>query len=124
YNSKGIDTVILDIEVFSPLNGIGAPSMDQNYILTYSPREPIFDKGLLVSSSITEVNKSVQYLDELGRPMQTVHIQASPDKQDLVVPIAYDTFGREPRKYLPYAASGSLGKYKADALMAGSGIHA
>jgi len=63
------------------------------------------------------LNQSTTYFDGLGRPIQSVTTQGSPDKQDLVQPIAYDAFGREPKKYLPYAA-GTNGQYKADALTA------
>ena len=48
---------------------------------------------------------STQYLDGLGRPVQTVHHEASPQRLDLVQPQAYDALDREPRQYLPFADS-------------------
>jgi RHS repeat-associated protein len=48
---------------------------------------------------------STQYLDGLGRPVQTVRHEASPSRLDLVQAQAYDALGREPRQYLPFADS-------------------
>ena len=42
-------------------------------------------------------------MDGLGRPIQTVQQQASPKGYDMIVPQAYDQYGREVTKYLPYA---------------------
>ncbi|HEY3390234.1 MAG TPA: DUF6443 domain-containing protein, partial [Prolixibacteraceae bacterium] len=47
--------------------------------------------------------EDVDYFDGLGRPMQKVSIQVSPGGQDIVTPVSYDAFGREDKKYLPYA---------------------
>ena len=47
---------------------------------------------------------TTQYLDGLGRPLQTVQHRASPLGRDLVQPIAYDALGRSPKQFLPYAA--------------------
>ena len=52
-----------------------------------------------------QASQSTQYLDGLGRPVQTVLHQASPQRRDLVQPQAYDALGREPRAYLPYPDS-------------------
>ncbi|CAL1519020.1 DUF6443 domain-containing protein [Chitinophaga sp. MM2321] len=47
-------------------------------------------------------NKTVTYIDGLGRPFQTIAIQGSVDKKDLITPVEYDAFGRSVKKYLPY----------------------
>jgi RHS repeat-associated protein len=57
-------------------------------------------------------NVSIKYYDGIGRPVQTVSVQASPLGKDIVVPIAYDTYGRESRKYLPVTVNEANGYYK------------
>jgi RHS repeat-associated protein len=61
------------------------------------------------------VSQTVQYFDGLGRPKQTVSTQSSPTRQDVVQPMAYDQYGRETIKYLPYT-SGSDGWLKTNFL--------
>lgn len=90
-----------------------------NYIRTWQPQQAISDDIYLTSSSRTvdQVNIATQYLDGLGRPLQTISWQASPGKQDIVAPVVYDVFGREQYKYLPYtsptaSAAASPGQFK------------
>jgi len=59
-----------------------------------------------------DVGQSTQYFDGLGRAIQTVSRQSNPTMNDLVTFNVYDAFDREPIKYLPYAATGTDGKYK------------
>jgi len=100
----------------------GVPSANQNYINTRAFKIPnVSDANLDAPRNICEVNQSVQYFDGLGRQLQTVTTQGSPSFRDLVQPVAYDAFGREAIKYLPYSTSGSAGSYKPDALAGASG---
>ncbi len=100
-----------------------ALSQDQNYIVTYTPREPFAATEDLSSKSTCQVMQSVQYFDGLGRLIQTVQTKGSPlaDK-DMVLPAEYDAFGREAKKYLPYASASNNGSYKPDALQTGAGV--
>ncbi len=59
-----------------------------------------------------DVSQTTQYVDGLGRPMQTVAMQQTPKMNDMVSFIQYDGFGRETNKFLPYAASTNDGNYK------------
>jgi RHS repeat-associated protein len=73
-------------------------------------------KGIVEPSKISElpvdtVAQSVQYLDGLGRPIQSVITQSSPSRSDFVTLIGYDGLGRETRKYLPFTYK-SDGQYK------------
>jgi hypothetical protein len=43
--------------------------------------------------------------------MQSIAIQGSPQRKDIITPIVYDEFGREVRKYLPFV-SGNNGSYR------------
>ncbi|TKC60159.1 hypothetical protein FBD94_14690 [Pedobacter hiemivivus] len=118
YNSAGSHSTTLSFAVNAALACVEA-SQDQNYITTYVPREA----GLMTVAAVTaascdptKVQTGIQYFDGLGRPLQTVQVKGSPDKKDIVVPIAYDAFGRESKKYLPYASIDNNGAYKADGL--------
>lgn len=91
-----------------------ALSQNQNYIVTYTPRQAFSSGEDLSSKTAGEVMQSVQYFDGLGRPLQTVQTKGSPGAdKDIVIPIEYDAFGREARKYLPYASTSKDGSYKA-----------
>lgn len=107
-----------DISACSPLGS--SPSNDQSYVITYTPRIPISFDSQLPSSTVCEVTQDIQYIDGLGRPLQTVQAKASPAMNDLVQPFAYDAMGREAIKYLPYATgSGTTGAYRPGALSGG-----
>lgn len=51
------------------------------------------------------------YFDGLGRPIQSVGVQASPQQKDLVQPIQYNNLGQQDKSYLPYAATTTDGSY-------------
>jgi hypothetical protein len=80
----------------------GAAPADVNYVRTWTPRVALTQAGRVALAPVDSVAMSTQYLDGLGRPVQTVLRQASPQRRDLVQPQAYDGLGREPRAYLPY----------------------
>jgi RHS repeat-associated protein len=68
--------------------------------------------------TVEEVKKTAQYFDGLGRPVQTVSWQASPQKKDLVAPQVYDALGREAHQFLPYVQQdlgNGNGQFKYDA---------
>lgn len=67
--------------------------------------------------TVDQALRTIQYYDGLGRPIQTVHYQQSPDRKDLVQPVTYDPAGREVKKYLPYVSNGTAdGSYRSNAL--------
>ncbi|MFD2582669.1 DUF6443 domain-containing protein [Pedobacter vanadiisoli] len=94
------------------------PSGNQNYVLETTVRqEGITSLSQVGSLPIEQANRTVSYFDGLGRPMQTIQVQASPGGKDIVQPMAYDAYGREAVKYLPYGAkSENNGAYKTDGL--------
>lgn len=55
--------------------------------------------------TITQANQSITYFNGLGNPVQKTAYQASASGKDVVTPFEYDTFGRQPREYLPYAST-------------------
>ncbi|SMC75592.1 DUF6443 domain-containing protein [Pedobacter africanus] len=106
----------------------GILSTDQNYVSTKIFKVPqvLTDNDVaLAGRSTCDVNQTVQYFDGLGRPLQTVTVQGSPSFKDLVQPVAYDAFGREQFKYLPYVATaGSNGAFKTGAVAAQAAFYA
>jgi RHS repeat-associated protein len=95
---------------------------DVNYVTTNTllvdkkaDQTPVTDADLPLLSA-SQLQQSTTFMDGLGRPIQSVTKQGSPGLRDLVQPIAYDAFGREGKKYLPYS-DGSNGLFKTDALM-------
>ncbi|PTT03695.1 hypothetical protein DBR11_01585 [Pedobacter sp. HMWF019] len=95
------------------------PSSDQNYTIETTLRVPSkTTESQLTGLPVAQANRSIKYFDGLGRPFQIVEWQASPTLRDLVTPIAYDAFGRQEKKYLPYSGIVALsnGSYKSNAL--------
>jgi RHS repeat-associated protein len=90
---------------------------DVNFVRVWTPRVALTSAPRIANACADSVSMSTQYLDGLGRPLQTVVRQASPQRRDLVQPQAYDGLGREPRQYLPYPDSvGGHGGYRQRAL--------
>ncbi|WP_321308614.1 DUF6443 domain-containing protein [Marinifilum fragile] len=79
---------------------VSGQTNSKNYIISFTPDSAVSNLNEL---KISQRHPVLQYMDGLGRPMQTVSVQATPNKQDLVQPIYYDDFGRESRTYLPFA---------------------
>ncbi|MCC6836850.1 MAG: fibronectin type III domain-containing protein, partial [Cytophagales bacterium] len=89
---------------------------DQNFIRTVVAQKPgLTSEALLEAANMNEKQITYQFFDGLGRPIQTVAVKQSPNQMDVVQPIAYDAFGREAVKYLPYI-SGNDGTYKTNFL--------
>ena len=108
-------SAIADIRKSSPLN-----SQNINYISTTTVlKEGIGETGQIQGLGMAEFMQNTVYYDGLGRAIQGVSAQASPTGKDLVQPIEYDEFGRNPQNYLPYVDnSQGDGLYKNDALTA------
>ncbi len=88
-----------------------------NYVRTWDAMAPEQDGNNLMTRPLKDVKMATQYLDGLGRPLQTVIKQGSlatgGTVTDIVSPVEYDAFGREPFKYLPYAeATAADGSFK------------
>src|SRR5215471_20523437 len=93
-----------------------ASGIPVNYVRVWEPQQP-YSIARDVSShtkTVSQVNHSTQYLDGLGRSLQTVNWQMSPSGQDVVSPFVYDQYGREQYKFLPYTATTNDGVFKID----------
>ncbi|MFX8891412.1 DUF6443 domain-containing protein, partial [Acinetobacter baumannii] len=58
-----------------------------NYVRTREAVAPITDAGTFSAAGYTQVKEATQYMDGLGRPLQTVVKQASPQLKDMVSPV-------------------------------------
>ncbi len=65
--------------------------------------------SIKTSTSITKAKMTTQYIDGLGRPVQTVVKQMSPLGKDMVSSNQYDEYGREQFQYLPFIANNGDG---------------
>jgi RHS repeat-associated protein len=122
YGSTSNSTANVTLSVnASPLNLTNT----QNYVTTYTPWTSGITSGATLSAASGDANQvatTVAYYDGLGRPLQTVQVKSAASGHDLVQAMAYDQFGREATKYLPYAATTMDGSYKTDALHSGAGV--
>jgi RHS repeat-associated protein len=66
-------------------------------------------------TSNTDVTQVTDYLDGLGRPIQTVVKNGTPSGADLITTTCYDNFGRVAQKYLPYTDNQSTGNFRTNA---------
>ena len=117
YSGSNNTSTTISIEVTgTPAVG---PTPTNNYVITNAPRiAGITSDSLLMANANNKTNlqTSIQYVDGLGRPIQTVQQQASPKAYDIIVPQSYDKYGREVTKYLPYAPeTGQYGNYRPNA---------
>lgn len=95
-------------------------SQNRNYILTRTFKTPnVKDANLDSIRKVNEVNQTVQYFDGLGRPLQSISVQASPTFRDVVEQNVYDAYGREVKKLLPYVSSLALsnGSFKINSVL-------
>ncbi len=91
------------------------PSSDKNYIITETMIKEESNEANLNALKTPDKLTAVQYLDGLGRPLQTVVVNASPQLKNSVTFNAYDNFGRENKVYLPYTSATGCGTYIANA---------
>jgi len=83
-----------------------------NSVRTWEPQYGIESPTTVSSASnVAEVHMSTQYMDGLGRPLQTVSWKTTPSQTDIIAPQCYDEFGREALKYLPYASTANTGGF-------------
>ncbi len=96
--------------------GAHCGSKDQNYVVA----KTITRDGVYEANGIGEQRRNVQenitYFDGLGRAVQRVYWQASPQFTDVVEPVDYDNLGRQNITYLPYVSSDKNSQFKENAI--------
>ena len=93
-----------------------SPDTTMNFIYTVTPNQAVEDINSITSND--SISFKIQYFDGLGRPLQNVHINGSPDKNDIITPFYYDEFGRESIKFIPFTEPANGGSYVGAALNA------
>lgn len=87
---------------------------NENYIYSRTFQTPVTSVSNPLNDK--EVIESISYFDGLGRPKQNIAIKGSPERQDIITHIGYDSFGRQEKDYLPYSSNdGSFGTFRATA---------
>lgn len=86
----------------------GQPS----FVRTYTAVAPVMDETSLITRPVEDVQVSTQYADGLGRNLQIVEKQSTPQKKDAVIPVLYDEYNRQRFSYLPYGSQYGDGLYK------------
>src|SRR3569832_1689223 len=74
-----------------------------NYIRSITLKEPITAEASIQITDPNQTKVTTEYIDGLGRPIQSVDHFASPNQNDIVNLIAYDNFGRDAWHFLPYS---------------------
>ncbi|MEQ8363572.1 MAG: DUF6443 domain-containing protein [Cyclobacteriaceae bacterium] len=87
-----------------------------NYIVSNNLQIPVQDAETIKDLPIGSNSQTVQYLDGLGRPLQSTVTQGSPEKKDIIQPVQYDQHGRESKKYSPFISSTQSGRFVVDPL--------
>jgi len=87
-----------------------ASSIKINYVRTWNAVKPdTANSSFHTNPALSHSNITTQYIDGLGRPLQTVMMKGSMSSGaspvDMVSANVYDEYGRETYKYLPFAAN-------------------
>ncbi len=84
-----------------------------NFVRTWDATAPYWNPDSLIVRTLKEVKQATQYLDGLGRTIQTVSKRGSlisgGTAYDMVTSNVYDSIGREGIKYLMFAANNTGG---------------
>jgi len=79
-----------------------------NYIRTWEATAPIPLSNNTIGNvplPPSYVKQQTQYFDGLGRLIQTVNMQQSPNGSDIVSSVIYDALGRQTYKYIPFVSN-------------------
>lgn len=88
-----------------------------NWVREYTTRDTLTNAFSQRGSGQKVSYKSTSYHDGLGRTVQTVQLSAASDGSDVIGTLAFDSYGRQYRDYLPFPNndSGTKGKFRTNA---------
>lgn len=107
-----ISSVVVNAQGPGSLTGQNLNYRVKNQLLV-----PITSEGGLSGLTVDQTSQVVEYMDEQGKTIQSIIVQGSPDKKDVVSVNVYDEIGRMPTRYLPMVSTASDGRYKANLLV-------
>lgn len=90
---------------------------NRNYRVKNKILVPITSESALTTLNKTQSQQMVEYLDDQGKPIQSINVQGSPAGKDMVAVKEFDNLGREATNYLPMATSATDGRYKSGLLI-------
>ena len=96
---------------------------DDNYIAAYNPIKEVKTQTEFNNLPLKNAGMSVRYFDGLGRLKQEIGVKQSPNVKDIVRPVVYDEYGREYKKYLPFANSSQNGRSVSSPLVGQAGYY-
>jgi len=109
------NNILLYLLIFTAINSF-SQSQTHNYIETVILKQPVTDYYSIDKTDNTQTTVNINYLDGLGRPIQTISVAQSPNGHDVVQPITYDQFSRQDKQYLPYTIENNNGGFRTDAI--------
>ncbi|MEP5612297.1 MAG: DUF6443 domain-containing protein, partial [Cyclobacteriaceae bacterium] len=99
-------TIVVNVDHDAFLTSVSSTSVLKEAVSEETIDElPVADKAM-----------SRRYMDGLGRTIQAVAWQASPNQKDVVSAVKYDYRGRVQKSYLPYVSTNNTGGYRENAI--------
>jgi hypothetical protein len=89
------------------VNSVSSWSVEKPGVATASAAEAL--------TSATDYRESAVYFDDLGRQIQTVAKQVTPDNNDLITATNYDLLGNVVQQFLPYTDTTNSGNFRTNA---------
>jgi hypothetical protein len=85
-----------------------------NYVRVSSAKSPLQTSTGFEELGPNNISQVTEFIDGLGRPIQSVARHASPGSQpkDIITPIEYDDFGRVKFSFLPYVSQNNTGLFR------------
>ncbi|MFB6457001.1 DUF6443 domain-containing protein [Chitinophaga sp. Hz27] len=93
-------------------------STGNNFIVETTIKVPgITNQAAVDALSADQKSSTVTYFDGVGRPLQKVMVQGSPDLKDMIIPFYFDNQGNNIQIFLPYTDlnSSNYGSFRATA---------
>ncbi|MCG8208405.1 type IV secretion protein Rhs, partial [Tenacibaculum finnmarkense genomovar finnmarkense] len=80
---------------------LSAQTTSENYVLSKTYKEA--STSPITGNDQNKVSTTIEYFDGLGRPKQSISVQAGGNSEDIISHTEYDALGRQAKEYLPYS---------------------